>query len=68
MNHGIINSLSDNNDILSSHCNIPRTAQLQQPWPHGMTSVPVSTMSVTTDATTSDYQFLASQAGKFKYG
>ncbi|XP_046864466.1 nuclear factor 1 C-type-like isoform X2 [Xenia sp. Carnegie-2017] len=65
VNHGIINSLSDNNDILSSHCNIPRTAQLQQPWPHGMTSVPVSTMSVTTDATTSDYQFLASQAERF---
>jgi hypothetical protein len=59
-----INSLSGNNDVLSSQCTNLRTAHLQQQWPQGIHPVPISTMTGTSDTAGTEYQFFVNQAGK----
>ena len=64
VNPVVINSLSENNDALSSPCTNLRSAQLQQPWSQGIHTVPVSTMAATSDTAGNEYQYFVNQAGK----
>ncbi|CAB3997406.1 nuclear factor 1 A-type isoform X2 [Paramuricea clavata] len=62
VNPAVINSLSDNNDVLSSQCTNLRAAQLQQQWSQGIHTVPVSTMAVSSDTAGAEYQYFVNQA------